>query len=67
MSAFPGVSCALADLGRSLFEAYPGAKRLWWEERARHNDLDVSPGLARWREMVEFVASGGPRTAPDPE
>ncbi len=56
-----------ADLGRSLFEAYPGAKRLWWEERARHNDLDVSPGLARWREMVEFVASGGPRTAPDPE
>jgi hypothetical protein len=47
-----------ADLGRALFDAYPGPKRLWLEERAGHNTLDWRPGLTRWREMVEFVAPG---------
>jgi pimeloyl-ACP methyl ester carboxylesterase len=45
-----------ADLGRALFDAYPGRKRLWTEERATHNGLDWRPGLARWREIVEFLA-----------
>ncbi|HET8541798.1 MAG TPA: alpha/beta fold hydrolase [Anaeromyxobacter sp.] len=43
------------DLGRALFEAYPGRKRLWVEEGASHNGLDWRPGLARWREIVEFL------------
>jgi uncharacterized protein len=45
-----------ADLGRALFDAYPGPKRLWVDERATHNGLDWRPGLARWREMIEFLA-----------
>jgi pimeloyl-ACP methyl ester carboxylesterase len=44
------------DLGRALFEAQPGPKRLWLDERATHNGLDWRPGLPRWREMIEFVA-----------
>jgi hypothetical protein len=46
-----------ADLGRALFEAYPGPKRLWEDERAGHNTLDWSPGLPRWREMIELTAT----------
>jgi pimeloyl-ACP methyl ester carboxylesterase len=45
-----------ADLGRALFEAYPGPKRLWVDEGAGHNTLDWRPALARWREMIEAVA-----------
>jgi hypothetical protein len=45
------------DLGRALFDAYPGPKRLWLEETAGHNTLDWRPGLARWREMVEFLVA----------
>lgn len=45
-----------ADLGRALFEAYPGPKRLWVDERAGHNTVDWRPGLARWREMIDFAA-----------
>ncbi len=47
-----------ADLGRALFDAYPGRKRLWVDARAGHNTLDWRPGIARWREMVELVAGG---------
>lgn len=47
-----------ADLGRALFEAYPGPKRLWVDARAGHNSVDWRPGLARWREMVELAAPG---------
>jgi fermentation-respiration switch protein FrsA (DUF1100 family) len=46
-----------ADLGRALFDAYPGRKRLWLEERATHNGLDWRAGLERWREIVEFLAA----------
>ncbi len=46
-----------ADLGRALFDAYPGSKRLWVQEGATHNGLDWRPGLARWREMVGFLAA----------
>ena len=45
-----------ADLGRALYEAYPGPKRLWLDERATHNGVDWNPSIARWREMIEFLA-----------
>jgi len=44
------------DLGRALFEAYPGPKRLWLDPGAGHNTVDWRPGLPRWREMVELAA-----------
>jgi pimeloyl-ACP methyl ester carboxylesterase len=44
-----------ADLGRRLFDDYPGRKRLWIEERATHNGLDWRAGQERWREMVVFL------------
>jgi hypothetical protein len=47
-----------ADLGRALFDAYPGSKRLWLEDGATHNALDWRPDLPRWREVVEFLAAG---------
>jgi len=43
------------DLGRLLFEARNGRKRLWVEEGAGHNTLDYDPALPRWRETVEFL------------
>jgi pimeloyl-ACP methyl ester carboxylesterase len=45
-----------ADLGVALHDAYPGPKAMWVEEGATHNGLDWRPGLARWREIVEFLA-----------
>ena len=46
-----------ADLGAALHEGYPGRKRLWVQAGATHNGLDWRPGLARWREIVEFLAA----------
>jgi hypothetical protein len=46
------------DLGRALYDAYPGTKRLWIDEGATHNTVDWRPGLGRWREVVEFLAPG---------
>lgn len=46
------------DLSRSLFDAFPGRKRLWLEEGAGHNTLDYDPRLPRWREMVAFLLGG---------
>jgi uncharacterized protein len=46
------------DLSRSLFDAFPGRKRLWLEEGAGHNTLDYDPRLPRWREMVAFLLDG---------
>ncbi len=46
-----------ADLGRALYEAYPGPKRLWVEEGATHNGLDWRAALPRWREIVEFLVA----------
>lgn len=48
-----------ADLSRSLFDAFPGRKRLWLEEGAGHNTLDYDPRLPRWREMVAFLLGEG--------
>jgi pimeloyl-ACP methyl ester carboxylesterase len=45
------------DLGLALHDAYPGRKAMWVEERATHNGLDWRPGLARWREIVEFLTA----------
>ncbi|HYQ81669.1 MAG TPA: alpha/beta hydrolase [Anaeromyxobacteraceae bacterium] len=46
------------DLSRSLFDAFPGRKRLWLEPEAGHNGLDYRPGLPRWREMLDFLLDG---------
>jgi pimeloyl-ACP methyl ester carboxylesterase len=43
------------DLGRALFDAYPGPKRLWEEPGAGHNTLDWRPGLGRWGEIAGFL------------
>jgi uncharacterized protein len=45
------------DLGRALFEAHVGPKRLWVEEGAGHNTLAWDARLPRWREIVEFLGS----------
>ena len=44
-----------ADLGRALYQAQPGRKRLWVEEGSGHNMLDYDVRQPRWREMVEFL------------
>ncbi len=48
------------DLGRELFEAYAGPKRLWLEEGAGHNSLDYAPSLPRWDEMAAFAMGAHP-------
>jgi pimeloyl-ACP methyl ester carboxylesterase len=47
-----------ADLGIGLHDAYRGPRRLWVDPGATHNTIDWSPGAARWREIVEFLAAG---------
>jgi len=47
-----------AELGRKLFENYPGRKRLWIQPGAGHNTLDVSPDAAWWREVADFLTLG---------
>ena len=44
-----------ADLGRALFESYPGPKRLWEEQAAFHNTLRFRPGDPLWTEVWEFL------------
>ncbi len=44
--------------GRRLFEALPGPKKLVEQPGATHNGLDLSPGLALWREVVRFLETG---------
>jgi pimeloyl-ACP methyl ester carboxylesterase len=46
-----------ADLGVALHDAYPGPKAMWVDPGATHNAVDWRPGLARWRELVEFLAA----------
>lgn len=48
-----------ADLGRALFEASPGPKRLWIDPAATHNTVDWRPAQPRWREVVRFLADPG--------
>jgi hypothetical protein len=42
-----------AALGRKLYDAYAGPKRLWVQERADHNTLDYDPGW--WAQVFAFV------------
>lgn len=44
-----------AELGRRLFESYPGPKRLWEQPGAGHNSLDYRPDAAWWAEISEFI------------
>jgi len=41
--------------GQRLFEALPGPKRLWVEEQATHNDLDLGPARPLWGELMSFL------------
>jgi pimeloyl-ACP methyl ester carboxylesterase len=43
------------DLARTLFEAYPGPKRLWEEEAASHNTLRYRPEDPLWAEVWSFL------------
>ncbi len=43
------------SLGRRLYEAYDGPKRLWVQEGRGHNTLDYHPGASWWREVTEFL------------
>lgn len=42
-------------LGRRLYEAYEGPKRLWVQEGRGHNTLDYHPRASWWREVIEFL------------
>jgi pimeloyl-ACP methyl ester carboxylesterase len=44
-----------ADLGRALFEAYPGPKRMWEEQGASHNTLRFGPADPLWAEVWKFL------------
>ena len=44
-----------ADLGRALFEAYPGPKRLWEEQGAFHNTLPFRTDDPLWAEVWKFL------------
>ena len=48
-----------ADLGRSLFQQYPGRKRLWIEEGEGHNTVRYDPRDLRWGEMASFLLPPG--------
>jgi pimeloyl-ACP methyl ester carboxylesterase len=43
--------------GERLFAALAGPKRLQVEDGAGHNGLDLSPGLAFWDQVVDFLAA----------
>lgn len=45
-----------SELGRALYESYAGPKKLWVQERARHNDLDYSPQAPWWQELTEYFS-----------
>jgi hypothetical protein len=46
-----------AELGRKLFENYPGRKRLWTQPGAGHNTLDFTPGAPWWLEVADFLTN----------
>lgn len=48
-----------ADLGRALFHAYPGPRRLWEEPPAFHNTLRFNPSDPFWTEVWEFLRGAG--------
>ena len=44
-----------AELGRRLYEAYQGPKKLWVQEGRTHNTLSFDPAAPWWREATEFL------------
>ncbi len=46
-----------AQLGRALYEAYPGVKRLWVTAQADHNDTPLM--LAIWPEIAAWLQESG--------
>jgi pimeloyl-ACP methyl ester carboxylesterase len=47
-----------ADLGRALFAAYGGPKRLWVQEGRGHNEVRYDRRDPMWREIVEGLLAG---------
>jgi pimeloyl-ACP methyl ester carboxylesterase len=45
------------ELGLALHDACRGPRWMWVDPGATHNTVDWRPGLARWRELVEFLAA----------
>lgn len=43
------------ELGRALYDAYDGPKRLWTLDDRSHNTLDYHPAAQWWREVIEFL------------
>ena len=44
-----------ARIGRKLYDAYRGPKKLWVIPRAGHNTIPKAPKEPWWREVVEFL------------
>lgn len=44
-----------AEIGRQIFEAYDGPKRLWQIGGRGHNTLDYHPDATWWREVLQFL------------
>ncbi|MEE4242433.1 MAG: alpha/beta hydrolase [Desulfopila sp.] len=47
------------SLGRALYEAYSGPKRIWVQEGRGHNTLNFAPDSTWWREVIEFWQRSG--------
>lgn len=48
-----------SDIGRRLFEEYEGPKKLWVQEGATHNTLDLGPLQPFWEALIEFLDDHG--------
>lgn len=52
-----------AELGRRLYDAYAGPKRLWVQEERGHNTLALEPSQPWWRDVTRFLLEP-PSSAP---
>ena len=51
-----------ASIGKKLYDAYEGTRRLWTQPGAGHNTLDLNPENPMWKEIGDFLkvpATGG--------
>lgn len=44
-----------AAIGKKLYEAYEGPRRLWTQPGAGHNTLDLNPENPMWKEIGDFL------------
>lgn len=44
-----------ATIGKQLYEAYEGPRRLWSQPAAGHNTLDLNPENPMWKEIGDFL------------